>query len=352
MRIKIFGAGSIGNHMAYAFRTKGFEVHVCDNDIDALTRMEKSIYPGRYGKWDSKIKLYESSNAPIGGFDIIIIGTPPESHLDIAFSVLKENPRGLLIEKPLTYPFNDDLKKFHDLSKNVKTKIFIGYNHVVSSSIQKLNNLLKEKVIGDILSIDVNFRENWDGIFKAHPWLDGPKDSYLGFYNKGGGATCEHSHAINMWQHLSKMCNKGRISKVSSLLNFSEEDAINYDSIALVNVTTEKKLIGRIVQDVVTKPHEKIAKIIGNEGTIEWFCNFTPLMDKIILNRFNEEPQSIDFPKTRNDDFLQEINYLINELNNPGKYIDINLKNGYETMKVIEGIFQSHQNQEIINIGY
>ena len=84
MRVKIFGAGSIGNHMAYAFRTKGFEVHVCDNDIEALTRMEMNIYPERYGKWDSKIKLYESSNAPIGGFDIIIIGTPPESHLDIA----------------------------------------------------------------------------------------------------------------------------------------------------------------------------------------------------------------------------------------------------------------------------
>ena len=65
MRVKIFGAGSIGNHMSYAFRTKGFEVHVCDNDVDALHRMEKSIYPERYGKWDSEIKLYENSKIPV-----------------------------------------------------------------------------------------------------------------------------------------------------------------------------------------------------------------------------------------------------------------------------------------------
>ena len=43
-------------------------------------------------------------------------------------------------------------------------------------------------IFGKPLFIDVEFREHWEGIFKAHEWLDGPQDSYLGFSQRGGGA--------------------------------------------------------------------------------------------------------------------------------------------------------------------
>ena len=75
-----------------------------------------------------------------------------------------------------------------------------------SDYVSDLNN---NNDFGEIKTIDVNFREHWGGIFAAHPWLSGPKDSYLGFWERGGGAIGEHSHAkFNLWQYFSHINGK------------------------------------------------------------------------------------------------------------------------------------------------
>ena len=61
IKVKIYGAGSIGNHLAHACRTKGRDVALCDKDTDALKRAKNDIYPSRYGLWDDKIKLLHVS---------------------------------------------------------------------------------------------------------------------------------------------------------------------------------------------------------------------------------------------------------------------------------------------------
>ena len=60
-KVKIYGAGSIGNHLAHACCSKGWDVTLCDIDTDALKRTENDIYPSRYGLWDDKIKLLHVS---------------------------------------------------------------------------------------------------------------------------------------------------------------------------------------------------------------------------------------------------------------------------------------------------
>ena len=54
--VKIFGAGSIGNHLANAARVKGWGVTICDLDQNALSRTRNDIYPTRYGKFDEESK--------------------------------------------------------------------------------------------------------------------------------------------------------------------------------------------------------------------------------------------------------------------------------------------------------
>ena len=66
-KIKIIGAGSIGNHLANAARNLGWDVVVCDIDPEALERMRFDIYPKRYGSWDDKIRLHSVKQAPTGG---------------------------------------------------------------------------------------------------------------------------------------------------------------------------------------------------------------------------------------------------------------------------------------------
>ena len=41
--VKIYGAGSIGNHLSHACRNKNWDVTVCDIDQSALERMKKNM---------------------------------------------------------------------------------------------------------------------------------------------------------------------------------------------------------------------------------------------------------------------------------------------------------------------
>ena len=43
-KVKIYGAGSIGNHYAYACYKKGWNVTVTDKDPAALERMRNKIF--------------------------------------------------------------------------------------------------------------------------------------------------------------------------------------------------------------------------------------------------------------------------------------------------------------------
>ena len=61
--VKIYGAGSIGNHMANASRAIGMKVDVVDIDEAALNRMKCDIYPSRYGAWDENISLHAKGRA-------------------------------------------------------------------------------------------------------------------------------------------------------------------------------------------------------------------------------------------------------------------------------------------------
>ena len=56
MKIKIIGAGSAGNHMAYAFTTfkETRKIVLSDINTKALKRSKKEIFLKRYRKWDKE----------------------------------------------------------------------------------------------------------------------------------------------------------------------------------------------------------------------------------------------------------------------------------------------------------
>ena len=60
MDILIFGAGSIGNHLANASKRLNWSVTILDIDPKALQRTKGEIYPQRYGSWDESIKLIDN----------------------------------------------------------------------------------------------------------------------------------------------------------------------------------------------------------------------------------------------------------------------------------------------------
>jgi predicted dehydrogenase len=351
--VRIFGAGSIGNHLAYGCRRKGWEVEICDVDKAALDRTRNDIYPHRYGTWDEDIKLLLAADADNIPKDIVIVGTPPEYHIPVVLNQIRKiGPKVVLIEKPLCTPSLDGIEQLQEEARISKCTVLTGYNHTLTQNTRAARKLLADNAIGEVLTIDAGFREYWGGIFAAHPWLDGPKDSYLGFLSKGGGATGEHSHAINIWQHFAKLAGKGRITKVAAMHDMVKSGVVEYDRIGQIIVETENGCVGGIVQDVVTQPAEKRVKMQGTSGALEWLVSCSPDCDALKIVSTSGEVKEQLFPKKRPDDFVGEIEHLSDLLDKPEQESPISLTRGIETMLVIAAAYQSSRQSRVVRIDY
>lgn len=346
-KVKIFGAGSIGNHLSNAARSKGWDVTVCDIDNAALERTRNEIYPARYGAFDEAIKLMHCDDAPKGGFDYIFIGTPPDSHIPLALEAVKEKPKAILVEKPFATPDLKGCQELYDQCKANGIECFVGYDHAVAPSASRFADLAGN--VEDVKTLDVFFREHWQGIFNAHPWLDGPADTYLGYWTKGGGALGEHSHALNLWQYIAKVVGAGKITEVSATMDYVKDGQAEFDRLALLNVKTENGLVGSVVQDVVTKPTLKAMRLQGVDEALEWQCVPSPYCDK--LRVIGEQIKEETFEKTRPDDFITELNHLEDVLVS-GKPSPISIEAGLDTMLVIAAAHLSAQTGQNVSIDY
>jgi predicted dehydrogenase len=314
--------------------------------------MKNDIYPKRYGRWDDSIQLFNTERAPVGEFDLIFIGTPPNSHLPLALEALKENPKGLFIEKPLCPPSLELAQELYALAKSLPTRVFVGYDHVVGKAAKQVEKLYKGGVIGEIVTLDAEFRENWAGIFAAHPWLNGPEDSYLGFWQQGGGASGEHSHAVNLWQHFAHVMGAGRVIEVEAMLEYVTEGEATYDKLCFLNLKTESGLIGRVVQDVVTIPPRKRLRLQGTQGTLEWINGYNPDGDAVIWLLPGAPEQVTLIPKKRPDDFIEELRHIQGQLEGSNVPSELELERGLDTMLVVSAAHLSEAERCCVQIDY
>jgi predicted dehydrogenase len=353
-KVIIYGAGSIGNHLAHACRAKGWDVLMCDIDPGALERTRENIYPSRYGCWDTDIRLSRPDALSDEDFDVAIIGTPPDTHMGLASHVLENSPpKVLLVEKPLCTPSLQGVGKIVKLQKTTGSFVAVGYNHTLTVNSGRGARILADNTIGKPITISTRFREHWGGIFAAHPWLNGPRDTYLGFFERGGGATGEHSHAINIWQHFAHLVGAGRIVEVSAMMDMVADGVVNYDQVCLLSVKTETGLVGNIVQDVVTEPAQKAARIQGTRGFLEWLVNYDEDHDAVRYWDGKGKVTEETIRKTRPDDFKGEIDHIEQILKGGDRAgSPISLERGLETMLVIAAAHVSHQQRRLVRINY
>ena len=352
MRVKVHGAGSIGNHLSHASRSLGWSVDLCDTDPKALDRAKTQIYPSRYDKWDEAIRPFVSKDAPTGGYDLIFIGTPPDSHVALARAAVAEKPRAVLVEKPVCGPELEAAQALHDEAKAAGVAVFVGYDHVVGRAARLAGEVLSQKGLGEISTLDVEFREHWGGIFNAHPWLAGPWESYLGFWKRGGGASGEHSHAANLWQHFAHLAGAGRIVDVQATLDFVRDGKVDYDRLCLMTFRTESGLIGRCVQDVVTQPARKWARMQGAGGYVEWWCGREPGVDTVTSATQGQNAAEQRVTKTRPDDFIEELKHVEAALAGDPAASPIALARGLDTMLVVAAAHRSSETGRRVRIDY
>ena len=237
----------------------------------------------------------------------------------------------------------------------------VSANHRLTRNTILAEEWLAEHPIGEVVTLRASVREHWGGIFRAHPWLAGPSESYLGFTERGGGALCEHSHGINIWQHFARAIGQGRIVEVEAMLDWvDEQSGPRYDRIAQLHVRTEEGLVGTIVQDVVTEPAEKRLRMQGQDGFLEWEVNADPEHDAIrtfVLAGGGEAsrepaPSETRIPKTRPDDFRPEADHVARLVRGDLCESPISLEQGLETMLVIEAAVRSSRERRAVRIDH
>ncbi len=331
MKIKIIGAGSAGNHIAYALTTlkKIKRIIITDINFNALKRSKKEIFLKRYKKWNPKISLELEKNdlKKNENYDAIIISSPPLFHgINLEKNINKSNI--FLIEKPLCAPSKKDINFFKKIKKNYKNKIFLcGYNHRLFPSTKfLLRRLEKEKII----FCNVSFKENISGFLKAHNWLKSINETYLSKTKFGGGALCEHSHALNLTQYFLKDGKYKILNKNSKFNN----DIKNYHDISFQASLKINGTLCEFEQNFETIPVEKKIFIVTKKKIFTLIFNYNKSNDLLIINDFKKIKRFI-FKKERKDDFIFEAKYLskVIEGNLMDKSLDIS--HGIKSMDII-----------------
>ena len=336
-KIFIIGAGSIGNHLTNAAIKDKYEVYITDKSSEALYRMKKELFKKRYGYWSNKIRIIKFNDLDKIyniKFELVIIGTPPSSHLSL-FNFCKKNfkYKKIMIEKPLAV-FNQN---FNKLPK--KDFVFCGYNHSVSPSFLYLLNLIvknKEK----ILFSSIKCKEGWTGILNAHYWLKDEFSTYLGNIYKGGGAIHEHSHPIHLAVIILKNLTKNNIEVINSNLQFKKKTNKMYDCHARMLLKSNKNKID-IEIDLLEPGSSKEISIYLPNKLIRWIHNYDKSNDAVIIYKNNKSKVNL-FKKKRETEFINEIRAL-KKVNNFKKYnqSNLNAKHAATVMKIIKKVIKN-----------
>ncbi len=330
----IFGAGSLGNHLTNAGLKDGYEIYITDKSDIALSRMEKQLFKKRYGYWSKHINLVKTKDIKKIfdiKFEIVIIGTPPQTHLMLYHFCQKNlNYKKILIEKPLCV-FSQKIDNF---SKN--DYIFCGYNHSVSPSIKYFLNLLIQNKKNYLFS-SIKWKEGWTGILNAHYWLKDEFSSYLGNIEEGGGAIHEHSHPIHLAVIILKLISNKNIKVENSNLLFKNKKKIKYDYFANILLNSDKNKIN-IEIDLVEPGSKKEITIYFKNKIIRWIHNFSDSNDAVIIYYKKKKTLKL-FKKKRETEFIKEIKH-IDDIKNKKQYLlsPLNINHGVTVMKIIKKV--------------
>lgn len=342
-RVKVVGAGSIGNHLGHGCRTLGMDVTISDIDRSALERARDVIYPNRYGAWDDAITLATPDELTGEAFDIVIVGTPPATHLKVATDELERaRPGVILIEKPLAHPSATDIEAFIQAAQKSSTRVLVGYNQRLKPNTKHFVQLATTLDLGVLRGLSSNMLESWDGILKAHFWMKSERDSYLAFTDQGGGALLEHSHALNLFMYFAEVLGQGRVTEVEADIEWVAHEDGRYDRDSALSLTLETGLVGTVRQDLHTWPASKEAIATFDKGALAWSMGDSA--DRVEhRSPSGEIIHTWDFPKTRPDDFIGELEHLRAVWGNPTSESPIGLTQGLAVMDVILAAFESSQ---------
>jgi predicted dehydrogenase len=192
------------------------------------------------------------------GPDAVIISNPTALHLDVAIPAAKCGCH-LLIEKPISHSMAR-VNELQQAAEQNGVRILVGYQFRFHPGVRQVKELLREKAIGEPLTVQAHWGEYLPG---WHPWED-YKTAYAARLELGGGVILTLSHPLDYLHWFF-----GEVDSLSAMtsqkgLNLPVEDS------AEILLRFKNGVLGSVHLDYNQRPPAHWLEIIGTQGTIHW----------------------------------------------------------------------------------
>tara|TARA_B100001765_G_scaffold161972_1_gene105799 strand:+ start:67 stop:1053 length:987 start_codon:yes stop_codon:yes gene_type:complete len=327
LKVLIVGYGSVGKrHVNNLLKYTNSEIIICSkrNDLNLLRK--------------KNVKIFKSldkclSEKPDVGF----ITNETVYHIPASIKLAKVG-LDLFIEKPLS----DSMKNILTLNKIVKQKklvIQMGYNLRFHKCINKIRQLVKQKKIGRIISIQA---ENGSYLPDWHPSEDYRK-GYAGKKRLGGGIVLTQIHDVDYLYWIF-----GNPKSIFSFTGkFSNLD-ISVEDYSASIIQFKNKITAELHLDFFQGPEYRSCKIKGTNGIIFWNSGNNEV--KFYNNRKKRWETVLKLKNyDRNQMYVDEIKHFLKCVKNRNKTIS-SLDDGIKTMNVALGMKKSTKHKKIIKL--
>jgi UDP-N-acetyl-2-amino-2-deoxyglucuronate dehydrogenase len=325
IKCAVLGLGFIGKkHIAIIQQTQGLElVALCDvcerNEAKIAEDLVNIPY---YQGLTSLLKAQKE-------VDLLCICTPNGMHATQSIEALKAG-KNIVCEKPMALNSRDCQRMLKAAEQSGK-QIFLMMQNRYSPIIQWLKNLVEEKTLGDIYTVQINcFWNRDDRYYKPNPTTSKPS-GWHGTKNLDGGPLfTQFSHFIDLLYWCF-----GDIEKVKKLhSNFAHQNSTEFSDTGIISFQFKKGGIGSFQYStaVWNQNFESTISIIAQNGTLKIGGQYMDKLEYCSIKDYNPDFQE---NKENKSNLALFFNDIVDNLKH-GKAFIISPEDGLEVVKIIE----------------
>ncbi|MDE6529757.1 MAG: Gfo/Idh/MocA family oxidoreductase [Lachnospiraceae bacterium] len=305
--ILMIGLGSIGQrHVRNLKRLLGDQCEISAYRVRRLQQTFSDTMQIRDGvnlETEYHIKVYTDLKEALGleqeqgKPDLVFITNITSKHMECALAAAEAGCH-IFLEKPVSDNM-DGVERLMQLKEEKKIRIFMGYQNRYHVCIKKLEEYLKEDILGQLVSVDAAFCER---LTTMHTYED-YSTTYMARKEMGGGPILNlQIHDLDYLQWLFGMPESvyAAAGKHSSLKIDVEDHAV----VSYVTDYRDNPLTVTSRTDFLQYPPVHTCRVVGEKGRIE--LDFNRAAVTLILE--DGKPEVSEYPDfVRNDMFLQEL---------------------------------------------
>ena len=364
----VVGAGFIGVAHVEALRRLG------NVSVVALCNRSNSEKKAKELYIENNYKDYKKMIDELD-LDFIHICTPNNSHFNIAKYAL-ENDINVVLEKPMTFNVKE-AKILTDLAKDKQLINVINFHNRLYPTNIHIKNMIKANEIGDIISINGVYLQDWLLFDTDYSWRLNSNESGLTRSVADIG-----SHWMDLVEYLTGLKIKsvfaefktyynkrkkplGKTESFSTKVNKDfKEFNIDTEDIALILFRFNNGAIGNVTISQMSAGNKNnlSVNISGTKASINWSLTdlenikvgYRDRPNEIIPKDFlitNDAINSIDFPSGHIEGFPDSIKHVFKEIYSKTKIKHYaTFKDGLRQMIICEKIYESAKNNKWIDI--